>query len=429
MESRLFNHRFEDDVCIINFVRELVSPEISELVKSINPILEEKNTRGILFNLSGDILIDSVLVGFLITTLKECQNRGIKYALCEIDKDFIGIFKNLQNMKLSQFLGIFESESEAMKNFQELVHVSKPSRKNHPFLKNRVVTKETFYLVGPKTNWKFSRNQLTALGILFIGIFLTIIGITTYQHFFYQSLFAEIRQNDEELRIGNGELTRITKELEQQHIVLEQQIDQKKFLLSLAQKATPPNQPKDEALQKKEEAFQKQITEKKTILDTKTAAIDKLKNEYRQSLRRIRFLKQNTNDMEKLLEEQKKQIRQQSSVTPPTTIPFRHVEASSLTIEQFKMTSKANSFSIRFNLRNTSSEVRSGNIMILALREEDLDQMILFDSDQSMTFTIRRFRSFSQDFVQNPNSPYIAVALIVWNQNRKKVLEEHYLVE
>ena len=429
MDTKLITHRIENNVCVIKIIRKFISPEISELVKYITPILEEKTIRGLLINLGGDILIDSVMVGFLITTLKDCQARKTKYALCEINPDFSGIFQNFKNVKSDQFLGIFETEADALKSFEEHGLSSKSSSRKAPSSKTRVVTKETFYFVGPKTNWKFSRDQLVALAIFSVGIFLAIIGITTYQHFFYQSLFAKLQQQIKEQSIKNQELERNSKELEQQHIVFEQQIDQKKFLLSLAQKVSPSDKQKDATLQEKEETFLKEILAKKKILEDQTAQIENLKSQSRQSLRKVRFLKKKAQDLEKQLEAQKEQLPERPTTVPPTTIPSRLVQPVGLMIDQFIMTAKDNSISIQFNLRNISDEVHSGYIMILALREEELDQTILLDPDTTETFTIRRFRSFSKDFVQTPTTPYIAISLIVWDRNHKKLLEQHYPVE
>ncbi len=93
------------------------------------------------------------------------------------------------------------------------------------------------------------------------------------------------------------------------------------------------------------------------------------------------------------------------------------------------MTSKNNATSVEFKLRNTRNKAYSGRIMIAALREEELRKTISLDRKKTRPFIIKRFRSFSKEFVHSSANPYRVIAIIVWNLNHKKFLEQHYWIE
>lgn len=429
MDTKLVTHRIENDICIIKILSSFVSPDIPELVKYLSPILNERTTRGLIINLGGNILVDSVFVGFLINTLKECQERKIKYGLCAVDSDFIGIFQNFQNVRSDQFLGIFETEEDALESFEERWNPSETSSNNVSPTQPRVVTNEIFYFVSPKTNWKFNRNQFIVLGCLLVGLFITILALSIYQHFSYQSLFTNLHQQEKKQRSVNQELQQNLKVFEQQHIVLKQQIDQKDFLLSLVQKDSSIDKEKEETLREKETEFLQTIADKQKELATKSTTLDELQSQFKQSLRRIRFLSNINEELEKQWQNRKKQIQETPTSIPPPTIPSVIIQPLRVIIDQFQMSPKEDSVSIQFNLKNISNEVQTGFILIHALQEEELGQEILFDTDKAMTFTIRRFRRFTQDFVQPQTHPYLAIALVVWDRSYQKLLEEHYPIE
>ncbi len=331
MKTGLITHRIENNICVVKITRKFVSPEIPELVNYIKHLLQEKTIRGLLINLKGDILIDSVLIEFLITPLKECHTRQIKYALCEINTDFTQIsqiFQNLKSdhyLKSDHFLGIFETEADALKSFEERNLASRQPADKSLVSKTRVVTKDTFYFVGPKISWQFSRKQLTAGGIFSVAIFVIIIATTIYQQFFYQSLFAQLRQQGEKQSIENQALVSFSKEMEQQHLTFEQQIDQKEFLLKLSmeqqhltfeqqidqkefllklsQETSPSDPKKDATLGEKKRKFLKEISGKKKTFEAKTALLDNLKSQHKKSLGEIRLLEKKATDLEKQLKE------------------------------------------------------------------------------------------------------------------------------
>ena len=288
---------------------------------------------------------------------------------------------------------------------------------------------DTYYFVGPKTNWKFRPKKLIVLGGVFAGIGITIIGFSIYQHFSSQSLIASLEQQEQQQQSLNQELEHNLKTLEEEHIGLEQQIDQKEFLLSLAQKNVPSDSEEDVSLREKENELLQTIAEKKQEFDTKTTTLDERQGQFKEMLSKIRFLSQKREELAEQLQVRINQRKKPPSTPPPTTIPTLIIQPVSLTIDQFQMRSLEDTISLQFNLKNIGDEVQRGFIMIAALHEEELGQEIVFDADKTLKFTIRRFRTFTKEFVQSQPAPYLAIALVVWDRKHHKLLEAHYPIE
>lgn len=281
--------------------------------------------------------------------------------------------------------------------------------------------KEMFYLVGPKFSWKFSRNLLKGGGIFAGVVFFSLIIGSIYQYFFYQSLFQEINEQQTQQTAQTQGLGQQIQELEQKHVTLEQQIDQKNFLLSMTKQPDLVKQQDGKIFRQQESEKLRQIADLKKERDRKTKQVALLQEEEKKADKKIEVLFE---QIAKLTRDLQKQPSVSSS-----SIPSFQAKSFDLIIDQFRFTANNQALAVQFNLRNIGNTPRSGRIMVRALRDNEANQSIPFELEETVTFRIRRFRAFTRDFVQSRENPYTAIRMIAWDTKRNKVLEEHYPIQ
>ena len=280
-----------------------------------------------------------------------------------------------------------------------------------------------FLFVGPKSSWKISRTRLVVLCAFASGLLALLIAISIFQFFSYHTLVAELRINYENQMTTNQQLRSNLKELEEEQLVLERQVDQKKFLLAVTKKPDSIIKKEDEtALQTKEKELLQEITDLQNTLNARANRIVELEAQNKQSQSAIQELFQKIPLV-------KRQVLSQSTTTPFASIPSQTIPPLDLMIDQFRMTVKKKSIEVQFNIRNTGNKTQAGFVIVRALRQEELGEEIPFNRSQSMRFVIKRYRPFSKTFKQTSTNPYIALRLIVWDLNENRLLEEHYAVE
>ena len=279
-----------------------------------------------------------------------------------------------------------------------------------------------FLFVAPKRSWKISRLRLVLLVTFAILMFSLLVGISIFQFFSYRIVIAKMQNNYEQQIKTNEQLSSDLKQLEDEHLYLERQVDQKKFLLAVTEHPQAFEKEDKTDLEVKETELVREIAELQNTLNARDARIANLKAQNLQSHTTVQALFQKIPDV-------KKQVLSQSTSAPVVSIPFHDFTPPEIMVDQFRMTVKSNSIQVQFNIRNTGEKTQSGFVIVRALRENEVGVEIPFKRSESMRFVIRRFRPFSTSFKQNPTDPFVALRVIVWDSNEKRLLEDQYVVE
>lgn len=279
-----------------------------------------------------------------------------------------------------------------------------------------------FLFVAPKRSWKISRLRLVLLVTFAILMFSLLVGISIFQFFSYRIVIAKMQNNYEQQIKTNEQLSSDLKQLEDEHLYLERQVDQKKFLLAVTEHPQAFEKEDKTDLEVKESELVREISELQNTLNARDARIANLKAQNLQSHTTVQALFQKIPDV-------KKQVLSQSTPIPVVSIPFQDLTPPEIIVDQFRMTVKSNSIQVQFNIRNTGTKTQSGFVIVRALRENEVGEEIPFKRSESMRFVIRRFRPFSTSFEQNPKDPFVALRVIVWDINEKRLLEDQYVVE
>ncbi len=109
-------YRIEQEICLISFEAEMLGGKVRGLSSQIAKSVEEKQARAVALNLQNVRHIDSIGVGVVITLFKILQKKKIEFALCHVNSTIVRI---LELVGLEGKIQIFETESEAIKAFQQ----------------------------------------------------------------------------------------------------------------------------------------------------------------------------------------------------------------------------------------------------------------------------------------------------------------------
>ncbi len=279
-----------------------------------------------------------------------------------------------------------------------------------------------FLFVAPKRSWKISRLRLVLLVTFAFLMFSLLVGISIFQFFSYRIVIAKMQNNYEQQIKTNEQLSSDLKQLEDEHLYLERQVDQKKFLLAVTEHPQAFEKEDKTDLEVKESELVLEIAELQNTLNARDARIANLKAQNLQSHTTVQALFQKIPDV-------KKQVLSQSASIPVVSIPFQDLTPPEIIVDQFRMTVKSNSIQVQFNIRNTGEKTQSGFVIVRALRENEVGEEIPFKRSEAMRFVIRRFRPFSTSFEQKSTDPFVALRVIVWDSNEKRLLEDQYVVE
>lgn len=104
-------HRIENNICLISLTENLVSHNVIQVQKYIQPFIDDENIIGIILNFEKVIYIDSTGFGFLISIFQSLRKRQAKLGLCQVDNKIKEFFKR---MKIDRFLDVYLNEKEAM---------------------------------------------------------------------------------------------------------------------------------------------------------------------------------------------------------------------------------------------------------------------------------------------------------------------------
>ena len=284
------------------------------------------------------------------------------------------------------------------------------------------IMQANFLFVAPKRSWKISRLRLVLLVTFAILMFSLLVGISIFQFFSYRIVIAKMQNNYEQQIKTNEQLSSDLKQLEDEHLYLERQVDQKKFLLAVTEHPQAFEKEDKTDLEVKESELVLEIAELQNTLNARDARIANLKAQNLQSHTTVQALFQKIPDV-------KKQVLSQSTSIPVVSIPFQDLTPPEIIVDQFRMTVKSNSIQVQFNIRNTGEKTQSGFVIVRALRENEVGEEIPFKRSEAMRFVIRRFRPFSTSFEQKSTDPFVALRVIVWDSNEKRLLEDQYVVE
>ena len=279
-----------------------------------------------------------------------------------------------------------------------------------------------YLFIGPKHSWKISRLRLVIFVTFTILLLSLLVGISIFQFFSYRTVVAKMQNNYEKQIKTNEQLSSDLRQLEDEHLYLERRVDQKKFLLAVTEHPNSFEKEDKTDLQVKEAEFVREIAELQNTLNARDDRIANLKVQNLQSYTTVQTLFQKISDV-------KKQVLSQSASTSVVSIPFQIVTPLELMVDQFRMTVKSNSIQVQFNIRNTGKKTQSGFVIVRALRENEVGEEIPFKRSESMRFVIRRFRPFSISFKQKSTDPFVALRVIIWDSNEKRLLEDQYVVE
>ena len=279
-----------------------------------------------------------------------------------------------------------------------------------------------FLFVGPKRSWKINCIRLYVLGTFAIILFLLLFGISIFQLFFYRTVVAKLQNAYENQSSTNEQLSDVIKDIEEKHLVLERQVDQKKFLLAVTKKPDSFKKEDETVLPAKEKELLQEIMELQNTLNAREGQIADLEAQNIQSHNTVLQLFQKIPLV-------KKQVLSQSTSGFVASIPSQAIIPIEVMVDQFQMTVKRNSIQVQFNIRNTGKNTQAGYVIVRALREDEIGDQIPFKRRETMRFVIRRFRPFSKSFKQNSTNPYVALRVIVWDISEKRLLEEQFVVD
>lgn len=276
-----------------------------------------------------------------------------------------------------------------------------------------------YYIVGPRNNWKISRSTFIVLGLLFFAIFFSLIIFPTYQ---YLTSDYTIRVLEENLAVGKSTTQKLENNLgtlQKRIATLQKELDEKTISLENLQTNQKTDTQAQLASQEKVLKYQLEIKNLLSALKNKNAQLATLKGKQKKQNQQIQSLSTQLRNLET-------KFHKNASANASTSFQ-KTVQA--LSLEQFQTNLQQDNISVRFNLRNTGNTIQAGYISTIPLLPEQLDKKILFNSKHTISFSIKQFRSFSQEFKVPNNRTYSAIRVIVWNKNKNELLNQNFLIQ
>lgn len=106
-----FQHRNQDNVCILTIEGNLALEGVGEVKNYVKPLLTDRSILAILINFEKVEFIDSSGIGLIVSIYKTLQQRQAKLMLSALSKKNSEIF----NMtRLDKIMSIYATEEEAL---------------------------------------------------------------------------------------------------------------------------------------------------------------------------------------------------------------------------------------------------------------------------------------------------------------------------
>ncbi|MGK5094040.1 hypothetical protein WDW89_18755 [Deltaproteobacteria bacterium TL4] len=269
----------------------------------------------------------------------------------------------------------------------------------------------SIYIVGPKKNWELSRTHLLAIVGVLGGIFLTLVGFSTYLYLMGQYQTEKLQQRYQEEKLK-------TEKLQENFNRLEHEFEEK--LTQLRQQLQERPEPENQPVPQTASGVQLRLKEKDTFIKDLQEQQQQLILENQQLKDKVQFADdQNLPDSP---------IQLSASISPISMLSSPGSEE--VTVEQFRYGfSEPNQMKVQLHLKNLTDVIQSGFVRILPVYKSQLVTDIPFKRYQVTSFSIRRFRSFEKEITNNTDKPYTSVRVTVWGKNQEKLLDQYYPLE
>lgn len=107
----VLTHKMDGSICVVSVEGNIALDGVNEAKNYLKPHLESDAVKGILVNFEKVNFIDSSGIGLIVSIYKSLQQRGAKFALCNLSKKNEEIFTIT---RLNKILDIFPSEAEGL---------------------------------------------------------------------------------------------------------------------------------------------------------------------------------------------------------------------------------------------------------------------------------------------------------------------------
>ncbi len=286
-----------------------------------------------------------------------------------------------------------------------------------------MLNKIKYYIIGPRRNWEIDRSTFMVGGALLSIILFALIFAPIYQYFIHEFTSASLEKAYETQKSTTQKLETNLEQLQQNLLALQKELDDKNTSLGNLQTIQTLDTKAQLATKEKVFNYQLETNNLLTNIKKKDAQIKELKEQQNKSTEQIQSLSAHISNLEKLLKEPPtKKVTDISSSLPKNN-------QTPLIIDQFQINSDENMISVRFNLRNTGNKAQSGYVSITPLLKEQLNKKLIFNNRDTLSFLIKRFRLFSKEFEKSEPLSFAAIRIIVWDRNKKNLLNQNFLIE
>ncbi|MBF0286614.1 MAG: hypothetical protein HQM14_02255 [SAR324 cluster bacterium] len=280
--------------------------------------------------------------------------------------------------------------------------------------------KTKYHILGPRNNWVISKTTIVTFGILLSAAFFFIIGFALYQYFHHEHAVTNLQKSYEKEAALTKKLEKSIGRLEKEVESFQKKLSEKKQILANLQTAEKVGTQQQIDSEEKTSKYLLQINDLQKTLKTKISLINSLKNQQKSNNQQILSL---TSQIKELQQNLQKISSKDNNYNPAAAA----TEKPPLIIDQLQIAASEKMIFVQFNLKNVSKEVQSGYTSILPLSKEQQGKKIEFGKFRLFPFLIKRFRPFSKEF-EKQIPPFVSIRIIVWDQEKNKLLDENYYI-
>jgi len=286
-----------------------------------------------------------------------------------------------------------------------------------------MLNKIKYYIIGPRRNWEIDQSTFIVVSALLATIFFVLLFVPISQYFLHEATSASLQKTYETQKSTTEKLETNLEQLQQKILALQKKLDEKNT--SLANLKTIQKSDTQAQLATKEKVFNYQLEANNLLtgIKKKDSQIKKLEAQQKKYSQQIQSLSAHISNLEKLFKEKPTQ----KTTDIASLLPKNN--QTSLLIDQFQIRSDKNIIAVNFKLRNTGDKTQSGYVSIAPILKEQLNKKLGFNNSDTLSFLIRRFRPFSQEFEKSPNLSFVAIRVTVWDRNKKNLLNQNFLIE
>ena len=279
------------------------------------------------------------------------------------------------------------------------------------------MSKVKYYIIGPQHHWEINRTAVIQMGVSVAVVFLALIILPFYQFFIHENITTALDDAHEIQNSLSQKLAVNSSQLQQQVFALQKELHETSDSLTTLQTTQHTNSQTQLGFQEKIFEYQLEINDLNLMIKNKDLQIKTLEDQQQKYL-------QDAQSLSEQLQELESQLNKYSS----TSATSSNNTDRAVFVDQLQIASDKNNFTVRFNLRNNTTEALNGYVRILPLTAEQLNQKIKFDSKNTIPFSIIRFLPFSKILQKPKQDSYIAVRIIVWEENKTILFNQNFLI-